>query len=42
MSWNLPRIINNLEAEINTGYVKDPATKDLSMAGYDIRNVNLV
>ena len=25
MSWNLPRIINNLEAEINTGYVKDPA-----------------
>ena len=42
MSWNLPRVINNLEAEINTGYVKDPATKDLSMAGYDIRNVNLV
>lgn len=42
MSWNLPRIINNLEAEINTGYVKDPATRDFSLAGYDIRNVNLV
>ena len=42
MSWNLPRIINNLEAEINTGYVKDPATRDFSMAGYDIRNANLV
>ena len=42
MSWNLPRIINNLEAEISTGYVKDPATRDFSMAGYDIRNVNLV
>ena len=42
MSWNLPRIINNLEAEINSGYVHDPATKDFSMAGYDIRNANLV
>jgi len=42
MSWNLPRIINNLEAEINTGYVKDPATRDFSLAGYDIRNANLV
>jgi hypothetical protein len=42
MSWNLPRIINNLEAEINTGYVKDPATRNFSLAGYDIRNANLV
>ncbi len=42
MSLNLPRIINNLEAEISTGYVKDPATRDFSMAGYDIRTVNLV
>ena len=42
MSWNLARVINNLEAEINAGYVQDPATHDFSMASYDIKNINLV
>ena len=42
MSWNLARVIDNLEAEINTGYVNDPATRDFSMASYDIENVNLL
>ena len=42
MSWNLPRIINNLEAEINTGYVQDPATRNFSLGNYDITNINLV
>ena len=42
MSWNLPRIINNLEAEINNDGMKNPATSDLIMSSYDIRNVNLV
>lgn len=42
MSWNLPRIINNLELEIESGYVHDPATRNFSMGSYDITNINLV
>ena len=42
MSWNLPRIFNNLEAEIKNDGMKNPSTSDLIMSSYDIRNVNLV
>ena len=42
MSWNLARVTNNLEAEISTGCVNDPATRDFSLGNHDIINVNLV
>ena len=42
MSWNLPRIINNLEAEIKNDGMKNPATSNLIMSSYDITNINLV
>ena len=41
IAWNLSRVINNLEHEIDTGYVHDPATKDFSLGSHDIINVNL-
>ena len=42
MSWNLSRVINKLEAEISSGYVHNPATRDFSLGSHEIININLV
>ena len=42
MSWNLSRVINNLEVEMKNDGMKHTATSDLLMASHDIININLV
>ena len=42
MSWNLSRVINNLEHDIQTWSMHNPATADLNMASHNITHVTLV